>query len=241
MLAVEDHGSVRVLRLNRPHRLNAFNHELYAALGDALRGAQEDGAVAVVVITGTGRAFSAGADLQDLRDPELAPLFSPAFEAMLDSFAATTKPIIAAVNGLAVGIGTTLLLHCDLVLADAGARFRTPFPQLWTTPEAGSSVLLPMRVGPHFAKWMLLTGEWVDAPTAARFGLVAEICPEGTVRERALALGAHLAALPPAALAAAKTLVDDGLNDLVSAARRRERAAAADLRLEAGPGGLLGG
>ncbi len=229
MLHVDDRGRVRVLQLDRPDRLNAFDHEQYALVADALTVADDDEDVGVVVLTGAGRAFSAGADLTAIRDPEQAGLFAPQFERMLDALGTFTKPLIGAVNGLAVGIGTTILLHCDIVLADEEARFRTPFPQLGTTPEAGSSLLLTRAVGPQVANWMLLTGEWVDASTASRAGLVAGLCPPGTVLDAAVELATSMADLHPGALAAGKRLVRHGLDDLVRAARARETAAGQEL------------
>jgi enoyl-CoA hydratase/carnithine racemase len=229
MLHADDHGQVRSLRLDRPDRLNAFDHVQFDEVAAAIRAAATDSGVRVVVITGTGRAFSAGADVKAVSDPSLAPLFSPAFERMLDAFAEIDKPVVAAVNGLAVGIGTTLLLHCDLVLADGDARFRTPFPQLATTPEAGSSLLLPHAAGAQFANWMLLTGEWVDAQSAAGAGLVGRVCPPGTVLHEAMAVAQRMAQLPPEPLAAAKRLIRTGVGALVSGARARENAEARSL------------
>jgi enoyl-CoA hydratase/carnithine racemase len=222
VLHSETIDQVRVLRLDRSERLNAFDDRLYDAVADAIGSAAADPAVRVVVITGTGRAFSAGADLKALAEPGAAARYGPAFDRMLDAFASIDKPVVAAVNGLAVGVGTTLLLHCDLVLADEGARFRTPFVELGTTPEAGSSMLFTRAVGPQFANWMLLTGEWVDARTAAAAGLVARVCAAGTVVDEALEVARRLAAHSPAALAASKRLIRSGLADLVLAARRRE-------------------
>ncbi|MGD9795225.1 MAG: enoyl-CoA hydratase/isomerase family protein [Acidimicrobiia bacterium] len=226
MLHIEDHGRVRVLRLDRPDRLNAFDNVHYGLLADAVEAAESDDAVGVVVITGAGRAFSAGADLTAIADPSLSDDFLAQFTRLLETLDASTKPLIAAVNGLAVGVGTTMLLHCDLVLADAAARFRTPFPQLGTTPEAASSILLPRLVGPQFAKWMLLTGEWVDADAALRMGLVANVYPAGTVLDEALALAERMSVLPGEALAAAKRLLAEGLTEQVRAAIDREMIAA---------------
>jgi enoyl-CoA hydratase/carnithine racemase len=241
MLHIDDHGRVRVLRLDRPDRLNAFDNVHYGLLADAVEAAENDDAVGVVVITGAGRAFSAGADLTAIADPTLSEDFKVQFMRLLEALDSITKPVVAAVNGLAVGVGTTMLLHCDLVLADAAARFRTPFPQLGTTPEAASSVLLPRLVGPQFAKWMLLTGEWIDADTALRMGLVASVCPSGTVLDEALTLAERMAALPPPALAAAKRLLAEGLQDAVSAAIGREMEAALALVASGVPSALSPG
>jgi enoyl-CoA hydratase/carnithine racemase len=222
VIEVVDVEGVRTITLNRPERLNAFDAEHYHALADAVVGAEADAAVRVVVLTGTGRAFSAGADLTAIAEPGMVEAFSTGFDRMLDAFGDLDKPVVAAVNGLAVGVGVTLLLHLDVVFADASARFRTPFPQVNTTPEAGSSVLLPRLVGPQWARWMLLSGEWVDAATAERIGLVLRVCAEGTVLDEALAIARNLALLSPETLAASKRLQRHGLAALVAEARQRE-------------------
>ncbi|MSX92803.1 MAG: hypothetical protein F2749_05220, partial [Actinobacteria bacterium] len=156
----ENHDRVQVLRFDRPESLNAFDAQHYGLLADALLAADADDGVGVIVLTGTGRAFSAGADLKALQTG--GHDVGVQFTRMLDAFAIGT-PVLAAVNGLAVGIGTTMLLHCDVVLADPAARFRTPFAALGTTPEAGSSYLLAERTNTQFANLMLIAGEWIDA------------------------------------------------------------------------------
>jgi enoyl-CoA hydratase/carnithine racemase len=229
-LQLHDHGRVRVLRLDRPERLNAFDADQFAQIADALVAAESDDTVGVIVITGTGRAFSAGADLQALATGGLRT--GVEFARALDTVATVTKPIVAAVNGLAVGIGTTLLLHCDLVLADPSARFRTPFATLGTAPEAASSLLLAQRTNAQFASLMLLTGEWIDADTALRNHLVARISAPGEVLAEAIALATQMAAQSPAALAVAKRLMAHGQAEAVSAARVRETEEAAHLGVD---------
>lgn len=229
MIHIDDNGGVRTLRLDRPERLNAFDDVQFGRLADELAVCDAEPSVRVALITGTGRAFSAGADLKAITEPGAGKRFGQAFDRMLDTVAALATPVVAAVNGLAVGVGTTLLLHCDLVLAAESARFRTPFPQLGTAPEAASSLLLPMSVGPQWASWMLMTGEWVDAETAARIGLVLQVCPDDELMARSRAVATQLAALPPDAVAAAKRLQRHGLADLARAARARESAAAGAL------------
>ena len=169
MLVSEDHGSVRLLTLNRPEALNAFNDDLYDAVAEALAKAADDPGVAVVVITGAGRAFSAGQDLGELGEPrrhddEEPHGFGP-FIAAAESF---PKPLIAAVNGLTVGIGLTLLPHCDLVLMSEDARLRAPFASLGVTAEAGSSFLLPATIGWAATAHLFYTASWLDAVRAAR-------------------------------------------------------------------------
>ncbi|MDO8361642.1 MAG: enoyl-CoA hydratase-related protein [Actinomycetota bacterium] len=240
MLRIDDHDGVRVLRLERPERLNAFDHVQYGEMADALLAADADTGVHVVVLTGTGRAFCAGADLTSIQDPALAVQYQPQFDRMLDALAAISIPVVAAVNGLAVGVGVTLLLQCDLVLADPEARFRTPFAALGTAPEAGSSLLLPQRVGAQLANWMLLTGEWVDAQRALQAGLVAAISQPGAVQEEAIAVAQRIAAHAPQAVAVAKRLVAHGRADLVRAARDREVEAARRLHIDGVTGWQIG-
>jgi len=231
-LQIDDHERVRVLRFDRPDRLNALDAHHYGLIADALETAAHDDGVGAVVLTGTGRAFCAGADLRALahdgRDTGVQ------FDRMLDALA-IEKPVVAAVNGLAVGIGTTILLHCDLVLAEPTARFRTPFAALGTAPEAGSSYLLAQRTNTQFANLMLLGGDWVDAEAALRNHLVAALSRPGAVLAEALALAHRIAGHSPAALAAAKRLAAEGVLTASRAARVRETQEAARL----GADGLL--
>ena len=144
VLLTEDKGRVRLLTFNRPQAKNAFNDDLYDAVTAALRDASEDGNVAVVILTGAEGAYCAGQDLSEMtksRTPEEAA--SSGFMPFVDTLQTFPKPLIAAVNGVAVGIGVTMLLHCDLVFASERARFRAPFVSLGIAAEAGSTVLLP--------------------------------------------------------------------------------------------------
>ena len=141
VVLIRNEGTVRILTLNRPDRLNAFNDELYAAMTACLVAARADASVHVVVLTGAGRASSSGAD----RSPG-GRIRRDRFETFVDALS-IDKPLIAAVNGVAVGIGVTLLPHCDLVLVDASARLRVPFTALGVAPEAGSSYLLSNMMG----------------------------------------------------------------------------------------------
>lgn len=230
-LLVENHDRVRLLRFDRPDSLNAFDAHQYGLLADALSAADADDGVGAIVLTGTGRAFSAGADLKALQTG--GHDVGAQFTRMLDAFAIDT-PVLAAVNGLAIGIGTTMLLHCDVVLADPAARFRTPFAALGTTPEAGSSYLLAERTNTQFANLMLIAGEWIDADTAQRNGLVARVSAPGQVVAETLAMAAQISQWSPAALAASKRLNRHGRLEASRAARDREMQEAARV----GTGGL---
>jgi enoyl-CoA hydratase/carnithine racemase len=227
----QDHGRVRVLQFDRPDSLNAFDAHHYGLLADALDTADADDGIGAIVITGAGRAFSAGADLKALHTGQQE--IGAQFARMLNAFV-TDTPVLAAVNGLAIGIGTTMLLHCDVVLADPSARFRTPFAALGTTPEAGSSYLLAERTNNQFANLMLIAGEWVDADAALRNGLVARVTAPGQVLDETVAMAAQISQWSPAALAAAKRLTSHGRLEASRLARDRETQEARSV----GTGGL---
>jgi enoyl-CoA hydratase/carnithine racemase len=199
-------NGVMTVRFNRPEKKNAITAAMYAVMAQAFHTAAEDAAVKVVVITGTGDAFTAGNDLKDfLENPANAP-DAPVFQAMR-AMLALTKPVIAAVNGLAVGIGTTILLHCDLVYAVPAARFSLPFVNLALVPEFGSSQLLARVIGERKASELLMLGEPFDAQTALDFGLLNAILAPETMAETIAAKAHALAAKPPAALRHTKRLM----------------------------------
>ncbi|MCZ7535745.1 MAG: enoyl-CoA hydratase-related protein [Acidimicrobiia bacterium] len=223
VLRVEDRGRVRLLTLDRPDALNAFDDALYDAVRDALADAAGAPSVACVVITGAGRAFSAGQDLGELGEPRVhddgAPHGFGPFIEVVESF---PKPLVAAVNGLGVGIGLTILPHCDLVLMSEGARLRAPFVRLGVTVEAGNSLLLPQRVGWQEAAHALFTSEWIDARQAEAIGLAWKVCAPEALLDEALAVAQKIAAMPIASLVATKRLMLDARLDAVRAARLRE-------------------
>ena len=186
-LQISDDNRVRTVVLNRPQALNAFNEELYLATATALREASDDPEVAVVLLTGAGRAFSAGNDLKEMQaritDPAMSTQGSH-FTTMIDALTDLTKPLICAVNGVGVGIGTTLLGYADLVFMSSTARLKCPFTSLGVAPEAASSYLLPTLIGRQNAAWMLLSSEWVDAAEAHRMGIAWKVCePEDLLAE----------------------------------------------------------
>ncbi len=215
------------LTLDRPERLNAFTGSDYRDLRVAIEQATADAATRVIVLTGNGRAFSAGADralvdgsasAADLR------LASDEFSGMLEALGRCDKPIVVAVNGLAVGIGCTILLHCDLVLMAESARVRLPFTALGVVPEAGSSALLPARAPWGDLTWAMFSSEWVDAAGAVRLGLAWRVVPDTDLVAETRRVVETLAACDPAAVAATKRLLVAGRADLVRAAMARERA-----------------
>jgi enoyl-CoA hydratase/carnithine racemase len=244
LVLADDVGAVRTLTLNRPSRLNAFTADSYRLLAARLNEADGDERVHVVVLRGAGRAFCSGVDVELLGADERGERGShrdegggllEAFERLMDALTALTKPLIAAVHGPAVGIGATMLLHCDVVLVADGARLRFPFTSLRTAPEAGSSWLLPELVGPQRAAELLYTARWVEADEAVALGLAVRRCPPERLGDEAQALARTMAAQPPAAVAAAKRLLRAGRPDAVKAAVEREVGEARRLAHFLGP------
>lgn len=197
--------SVLELVINRPERKNALNMAMYQALTEQLRQAATDSAVRVVIISGAGGCFTSGNDLEDFaRGADLNPDSSPVvcfMMALLDF----PKPVIAAVDGLAIGIGTTLLLHCDLAYASPNSEFRMPFAQLGLCPEYASSFLVPRLAGHLKASEWLLLGKAFSATEAERVGMINQIADDPLHIARASA--AQLVAMAPAALRATKALL----------------------------------
>jgi len=216
-------GRVEVLTLHRPDAKNAFNRALFASLREELDRAAGDVQTSVVVITGAGDAFSAGADLREAAEVEHRAEGRALYQELLTTLEAFPKPLVAAVNGVAVGLGCTLLLHCDLVLMADSARVRLPFVTLGLTAEAGSSYLLPALVGAQEAAALLLTGGWMGAQQAERSGLAWKVTGHLGLMEEALAMSDAIAAHPLDALLATKRLLLAARADAVRAAREREQ------------------
>jgi enoyl-CoA hydratase/carnithine racemase len=213
-------GHVQVIRLNRADKKNALNAEMYAALTERIRGADADNGIRVSVITGSGDAFCSGNDINDF----LARGGNGASDiiAFIEAITGAEKPLIAAVNGHAIGIGATMLLHCDLVYAADAARFQFPFVNVGLCPEAGSSFLLPRLVGRHMASELLLLGRMFDAAEAKRFGIVNDIVPGSQLEALAFEKAEEIASRPPGAVRATKQLLRAAVSDALAAAGRRE-------------------
>lgn len=219
-------GGVLRLTLNRPAQRNAFNTIQWRELRAALADARANDAVRAVVLTGAGGAFSAGQDLSEMAQSTTAPAGGEhPFGAFLDELCAFDKPLVAAVNGVAVGIGLTILLHCDFVYVAEGARLRAPFVTLGVVPEAASSHLLPLLIGWRATQELLFGDGWLDAERAAELGLANRLCAPGELLAIADAKAAALAALPPEALRHTKRLLLATRDAEVRAARAREDAA----------------
>lgn len=207
ILVTVDKG-VQILTLNRADKKNALNAEMYQALADALDRAERDPAIRVTLITGTGGAFTSGTDVSIFAAANAAPL-DPAEPGnpFVPRIMAAEKPVVAAVNGIAVGIGVTMLLHCDLVYAAKSATFQTPFVKLGLVPELGSSLLLPRLIGLQKAADLFLLGKKIDASQAEALGLVAEVFADDALAAEALARAQALAAQPPNAVRLVKALM----------------------------------
>ncbi len=199
-------AGVRTIRMQRAAKKNALNGVMYAAMTAAVLDAEHNAAVRAVVICGAEGCFTAGNDLQDFLTHQDPTAPRPA-HGLLQALAAATVPLIAAVDGPAVGIGTTLLLHCDFIYATPTARFSLPFVNLGLCPEAGSSLLLQRLVGYPRAAELLMLGEPFDGAAAHAMGLVTALCEAGQLLPQAQATARKLAAKPRAALRATKAMM----------------------------------
>ena len=205
LITTENRDGVLFLGFNRPDKKNAITLDMYRAITAALKAAQADDTVRVVLVHGSPDTFTSGNDLADfLSEPmdDKSPI--PAFLEALSHF---EKPIVAAVIGPAIGIGTTMLLHCDLVYADTTAKLAVPFINLGAVPEGGSSSLMPRIMGNVRAAELLMLGETFNGQKAKEYGLVNDVVEPGKLMETATAAARKLAQRPPAALRITKSLL----------------------------------
>ncbi len=218
-ILVEDHGPVRQITLNRPAKKNALTPPMYAELTNQLNLAAGDFAIRVVVICGAGSAFTAGNDIFDFLNTPPTSSDSPVmqFLAAIHNF---PKPLIASVHGNAVGVGTTMLMHCDLVFAAADAKFQMPFVSLGLVPEAGSSLLFPRLAGHVKASEIFLTGRSFDSTEALEMKLINSI--EADPLAKAIATSQIIANQPPEAVINTKALLKSGSYESVTAVMRVE-------------------
>jgi enoyl-CoA hydratase/carnithine racemase len=214
---------VRTLTFNRPQKKNAFTHAMYEASTEALYRANMDPTVRVVVLTGAGNTFTAGNDIGDFLEQPPTGEDSSVFR-FLRMLVNYEKPVVAAVDGAAVGIGTTMLLHCDYVVATDRTRFVMPFINLGVCPEGASSLLLPRYAGMALATELLMFGDPFDAATAQRAGFVSRVVPEAQLQEVATERARALAAKPAEALKVTKRLLREPMRAEVNATLRREGA-----------------
>ena len=205
MLTITNQGRVRTAALNRPEALNAFNKRQFDEVAEAFLGAEQDDDCRVLVLTGTGRAFSAGADLGPTTDYQ--PVHG--LDGMLHAIVDFPKPFVLAINGLGVGIGATLAGLADFVFMAESARLRCPFSTLGLVAEAGSTRTFPALLGRQQAMWFLMASEWLSAAQCKDAGLALDVFPDDGFMDAVGEKAGHLAALPPESLVAAKRLIVD--------------------------------
>ena len=220
-ILVHNESGILTLTFNRPDKKNSITAAMYQQLADALKAAADDANTRVVVIQGSETIFSAGNDLGDFMNNPPAGDGSPVFQ-FLHGIAAFPKPLLAAVCGPAVGVGTTLLLHCDLVIAGDNAAFSMPFVNLGLCPEAASSLLVPQMMGYHRAAEALLLGEPFLAEAALEVGLVNRVVPPSEATRVAMQWAQKLAAKPISSLIETKRLLKKGNADTVKARMTEE-------------------
>jgi len=208
LIIVETKNRVTRIELARPEKKNALTGEMYAMLAAALTAARNDREVRAVLLHGSRDCFTAGNDISDFLKRK--PGEGSAAFALFEVLPVIEKPIVAAVNGPAVGIGTTMLLHCDLVYAAPGARFQLPFVPLGIVPEFASTLLLPMLAGYQRAAELLLLGQPFTAEKAKEAGIVNEVVPEEVLLEKALQVSLALASLPAESIRLTKQLMKSG-------------------------------
>ncbi len=220
-IVTSERDGILEISIDRPDRRNALTHAMYRDLTAALQRAESEDAIRVVLVTGTRDCFTAGNDMTDfLQNPPTGD-DSPVMH-FLAALPAMAKPLVAAVNGPAVGVGTTMLLHCDLVYLGASARLQMPFVNLGLCPEAGSSLLLPLLMGHHRAAELLMLGETLDAQRALDFGMANAVFGEEDYLEKAREQALRLAAQPPASVRLTKAFLKQGHRDELSARMNEE-------------------
>ena len=207
-IAITRNGAAQIVRLNRPHKKNALTGPMYQAMCDALEAGDADPSVAAHIFLGLPGAFSAGNDIGEFLASAMGDnAVTKAVLRFIRLLPRVQKPMLAGVDGLAVGIGTTLLFHCDLVYATPDSRFQTPFLNLGLVPEAGSSVLMPARLGYARAFEMLVMGTSMDAEAMREAGLLNAVVAADELEAKVISAAEALAMKPPSALAAARLLL----------------------------------
>jgi enoyl-CoA hydratase/carnithine racemase len=212
-IRIEREGAVLCVIFDRPEKKNALTGAMYSAATEALRQSVRDPAIGAVLFAGSGGTFTAGNDIGDFLEASGEPGEFPAFT-FIKALAACETPLVAAIEGIAIGIGATIMLHCDLVYVAPGTVFRMPFVDLGLVPEAASSLLLPRRIGMARASEYLLLGETFAAEEAMRLGLVNAIVAAGELRSFAIERAGRLAAKPRAAFAATRRLMRGEANEI---------------------------
>jgi len=218
---IENEGRIKIIRINRPKKKNALDLAMYSALAQALRDADEDNNTRVSYLTGVDDAFCSGNDINDfLKNPPTGES-SPVLQ-FINVIINAQKPIVAAVNGIAVGIGTTMLLHCDLVYASDAAQFQLPFVNIGLCPEAGSTYILSALMGHQKISELLLLGDRFSAEQAESFGIVNKVVAADELETIAMKSARRISEQPPGATQTSKALLRIAMRNQVVEASQRE-------------------
>ena len=213
---VSDDGAVRTIRMNRPDKKNALTSVMYDAMAEAIETASGSSGIGSILIAGVPGAFSAGNDLQDFLKAAMGGEgLGGAVIRFLYALARAERPLVAAVQGVAVGIGTTMMFHCDYAVAASDARFSTPFVALGLVPEAASSLIAPRVMGHRRAFELLVMGKSLSGEEAKACGLVNQVAPSDQVEAEAMKAAQHIAALPPEGVAISRRLMKGAPDEIV--------------------------
>jgi enoyl-CoA hydratase/carnithine racemase len=222
---LDDEG-VLTITMNRPERRNAMNPDAFRAVGEGFVRAQNDPAVATVLLTGAGEDFSSGMDLTASQQSNSGP---PPFEFMMDAICGLEKPLVAAVRGCAIGYGMTVLFHCDVVYVGESVRMRMPFANLGLVTEAASCYMAPLVIGQKQAAELLFTADWVDAARAVEYGIATRSYPDDRVLDEATAKARQMAQWPTSSLVEMKRMLKSFHKEQIRTARSMETAGMAKL------------
>jgi enoyl-CoA hydratase len=223
MILVETHGKVGIIRLNRPQALNALCDQLMAEVGEALRAFDKDPGIAAIILTGSEKAFAAGADIKEMKDRSFPDVIFNDFIAAWETVLEIRKPVIAAVAGFALGGGCELAMMCDMILAADNAKFGQPEINLGIIPGAGGSQRLTRAIGKSKAMEMILTARMMDAAEAERANLVCRVVPLAELIPEAVKIGEKIASLSAPSIAVAKTAVNTAYETTLTEGVRAER------------------
>lgn len=225
-IIVEDEGFARTITMRRPEKKNALTQDMYVAMSDAIDSAQSDPAIRCLVLTGGSGVFTAGNDISDFLQAATAghDVARPRdAEIFLRSLVNNTKPVVAAVDGVAIGVGTTMVFHCDYVIASTTTTFSSPFIQYGLAPEGASSLLLPWMVGHQRAFSMLVMGRSINAQDACEAGFVNAVVPPGEAVLEARKVAREISDLPAEAVAMSRKLLRLPTGDLARQIEREDR------------------
>jgi enoyl-CoA hydratase/carnithine racemase len=221
---------ILTITIDRPERKNALTQAMYGKMADAITNANTDKSIRAIIFTGEGDMFTAGNDLSDFASIDERESGEPPVTRFLNAIRDAEKPLIAAINGPAIGVGLTMLLHCDIAYAAQTADLRAPFTQLGLVPEAGSSLLLPRVVGRSMANDILLAGRILSADEALACGLVSRVVPNGEALNAAMDTARKIAASAPGAILKSKALINCSRDEIADQMRAEGKVFAEQLQ-----------